>query len=222
MNFKFRHIFTLLVFFLSTTTAALAYNPYIYDVTIPYEPYIIETDIDTRTEFLGKLVGDPQMYEFTTGATTTLKVSLSQLSSQTPIPFSLIVIKQNEKDDGVSEVGRLLAKDIILNELEDSTLGLSLVQSQSFAAEISPGVYRVEVSTPDNFGSYLLTIGELPRSVDYFKTLSDIHTIQSFFGKSVFALFISSHVYYPLGIIILLGLIFLTWKYRQKIQTKTV
>ena len=46
--------------------------------------------------------------------------------------------------------------------MKDRVLGMRLLKSQIFSAELTAGVYRVEVSTPDNFGSYLLTVGDKP------------------------------------------------------------
>ena len=210
-------LFSLLAVFALNTTSVLAYNPQINNTVIPYEIYPLDNNIETKTEYLGELIGDPQMYEFIISATTTLKLRLSQLETETPIPFSLITVRKNDKNDGVSEVGRLLAKDIIQESILDKVLGLTILNSQVYEAEIGSGIYRVEVSTPDNFGSYMLTVGDVPVEVDYFETLSDVRSIQKFFQKSIFTLLKSSYVHYPLGIIVLLGLLFITWSKRKYI-----
>ncbi len=219
MNIRI-HLFFLLLIFLFSTTNALAYNPHINDTAIPYEIYLLDSDIETQSEYLGELIGDPQMYEFTITATTTLKLRLAQLETDTPIPFSLITVRKDDKNDGVSEVGRLLAKDIVQDLVTDKVLGLTLLTSQIYEEKIGPGIYRVEVSTPENFGRYMLTVGDVPKEVGYFKTISDVHIIQSFFEKSIFTLLKSSYIHYPLGIIILLGLFFVTWKKRNFIENK--
>lgn len=219
MNIRVQ-LFFLLVIFSFITTDVLAYNSHINDTAIPYEIYLIDSDIEKQSEYLGELVGDPQMYEFTITATTTLKLRLAQLETEPPIPFSLITVRKNDKNDGVSEVGRLLAKDIVQELVVDRVLGLTLLTSQAYEAKIGPGIYRVEVSTPENFGRYMLMVGDVPEEVGYFKTVSDVRTIQSFFGKPIFALFKSSYVHYPLGIIVLLGLFFVTWKKRNFIKNK--
>lgn len=213
-------LFSLLSVFALNTTSVLAYNPQINNTVIPYEIFPLDNNIETQTEYLGELTGDPQMYEFTISATTTLKLRLSQLETETPIPFSLITVRKNDKNDGVSEVGRLLAKDNIQEVVADNVLGLTFLTSQIYEAEIGTGIYRVEVSTPDNFGSYILTVGDVPEEVGYFKTVSDVWTIQSFFKKPIFSLLKSSYVHYPFGIIILLGLLFITWRKRNFIKNK--
>ncbi len=202
------------------TTTCQAYNPSVNTTIIPYQVFVADSDIEIQAEYLGELTGDPQMYEFTTGVSTTLKLRISQLVTNKPIPFSLIAVKQNNKNAGVVEIGRLRAKDIEWVEEKDKVIGLSLLNSSVFEAEIGPGIYRVEVSTPENFGLYQLTIGDQPTTPGYFRTLKDIRTIQKFFGKSIFSMFGSTYVYYPLGIILLLVLMLLTWRKRDLIRKK--
>ncbi len=198
--------------FCALVESGLAYNPSINETVIPYQIYVIDNDIKTRSEYLGTLKGDPHMYEFTLGAPSTLMLTLTQLKADTPIPFSLITVKQNNHNAGVVEVGRLRAKDAVWEATFDRGLGLRFLAGQAFEAELTPGVYRVEVSTPDNFGSYMLTVGNNPKSPGYFATLGDVRTIQRFFGKSFFAVFKSSYVYFPLGILLIVGFIIITRK----------
>ena len=197
---------------------SLAYNPTINTTTTPFAVSIIDNNIESRAEYLGELIGYPHMYEFVLGKEAALTLELVQLPGESPVPFSLIAVKENSNNGGVVEVGRLQAKDTTWSLVKDRILGLQLLHGQVFTAELKAGVYRVEVSTPDNFGPYLLTVGEVPYNPGYFSTLSDIRTIQKFFGFSIFSLFKSSYVFYPLGIVILLILFFITWRNREKLQ----
>jgi hypothetical protein len=214
---KPRHFLVIGLLFLFAPVLAWAYNPTVNTTTIPYEVVTIDNQIESMAEYLGELKGDPQMYEFTIGAEANLKLRVIQLETNTPIPFSLIAVRQNNQNAGVVEVGRLRAKDTTWEKVKDNVLGLTFLKSGIFETKIGPGVYRVEVSTPDNFGSYMLTIGDGPISPGYFNTLGDIRTIQKFFGKSIFAMLRSSYVYYPIGILILCGLIYMTWRKRNLI-----
>ncbi len=209
----------LFLFSFLIVTPALAFSPTINSVSIPYEVSVIE-NINLQSEYLGDLVGDPQMYEFVVASSTQLSLTLAQLETSAPIPFSLIVIKQNENRGGVTEVGRLKSSDISWQSSPDKALGLTLIKSQAFTAELSPGTYRVEVSTPENFGKYDLLVGEKENPVGYFKNLAGIYTTQNFFGKSIFSMFKSSYVYYPLGIILMLALIYAIWRQRNLITHK--
>jgi len=196
----------------------LAYNPTINTTVLPFEVVTIDNNIEAEAEYLNELIGYPQMYEFVLTKEATLTLELAQLSKDTPVPFSLITVKENTNNGGVTEIGRLQAKDISWTLVNDRILGMQLLKSQVFSADLTAGVYRVEVSTPDNFGAYFLTVGDVPFNPGYFSTLSDIRTIQHFFDLSLISLFRSSYVSYPLGIIILLILFFFTWRNREKLQ----
>jgi hypothetical protein len=199
---------------------ALAYNPTLNSTEVPYEVQVADSSIENRAEYLGELSGDPHMYEFAVGAKTNLVIRVSQLNSDTPIPLSVIAIKENNQNAGVSEVGRLKSGDITWNKERNSTIGLTFLNSQTLEAEISPGIYRVEVSTPDNLGSYMLTIGSIEANQGYFSTLADIRLIQKAFGKSILSMLGSSYVYYPLGITTLLFIFYFTWRKRDLISKK--
>jgi hypothetical protein len=195
---------------------AAAYNPSINETVIPYQVYVMDNDIETEAEYLGTLAGDPHMYEFTIGIESKLVLELVQLDVATPVPFSLITVKQNNQNAGVVEVGRLRAKDITWEKTYDKGLALSLLQSQKFEADLKPGIYRVEVSTPDNFGSYMLTIGNSRLSAGYFENVGHVYTIQQFFGKSFLRIFISAYVYIPLGFLLMIGILIFTRKRKLK------
>ena len=212
-------LFASALFLVVTQTTVEAYNPSINVPELPYAIYMADSDITTKAEYLGELIGDPHMYEFSIGADAKLSLTLTQLADEAVIPFSLITVKQNNQNAGVVEVGRLPAKEVSWSEVDESALGLDLVSSQVFEANITPGIYRVEVSTAENFGKYMLTIGEEKANPGYFSTLADIRLIQKFFGASIFALFLSSYVYYPIGIMLLLWLFFFTWKRRDMLTS---
>ncbi len=210
-------VFLLLIFVFAIPAISLAYNPIINETTVPYEVTTI-SEIGSQTEYLGDLVGDPQMYEFAVGETTNLKMALIQADSDTLIPFSLIVVKQNEDKGGVSEVGRLNGSKVEWQKVEDSVLGMNFSKSEVFTAVLKPGIYKAEVSTPENYGKYALVVGDQTEKVGYFATLSDIYTFQTFFGGSIFSMFKSSYVYYPLGILLIISVFYFTWRQRNKIK----
>jgi hypothetical protein len=210
-------LFSVILLFSNTT---LAFNPTLKTTKVPYEVQVADSNIENEAEYLGELSGDPHMYEFAIGAKTNLVLRVSQLNSDTTIPFSLIAIKENNQNAGVTEVGRLKSSDVVWDINRNSTLGLTFLNSQTLEAEINPGIYRVEVSTPDNLGRYMLTIGAVAVNSGYFSTLYDIRLIQKAFGKSIFSLLGSSYVYYPLGITTLLFIFYFTWRKRDLISRK--
>ncbi len=216
MNLRFLPLLLLTVFLLPIIS--YAYNPTLNSTIVPYEPQIIDSNINLEAQYLGLLAGDPHMYEFTIGETTMLTIKVSQLAADTPIPFSIIAVRENTQNAGVVEVGRLRAKDIVWEEERDGGLGLTLANSPAFEAEIGPGVYRVEVSTPENVGAYMMTIGTTEVPAGYFKTLADVRMIQKSFGVSIFGMLLSTYILYPLGILMLMVLFYYTWRNRTRIQ----
>ncbi len=209
--------FIALLFFSFSPSFALAYNPMPNEITVPYEITTI-SDLSTQTEHLGELKGDPHMYEFAVGETTELNMALMQIDSGTIIPFSLIVIKQNEDRGGVSEIGRLTGGSVEWQKVEDAVLGLNFEKTQMFTAELRPAIYRVEVSTPENYGKYALVIGKNQIDDNYLAKLTDIYTFQKFFDGSIFSMIKSTYVYYPLGILVVLVVFYFTWRSRNKIK----
>lgn len=203
--------------FLLTTGITEAYNSSVNEPTIPYEIYEIKTNIENQSEYLGELNGDPHMYEFVLGENANLTLELRQNKNSTA-PLTVIVIKENDNKKGVKEIGRLKGINFEWSQFSDNALGITLNRGEVFEKEIEPGVYRVEVSTPDNSGKYMLVMGNKPSDGGYFKNLASIYRIQSFFEASFFSIFKSSYVYYPVGIVILSGLIYLTWRRHHKIK----
>lgn len=217
INFMFRFLFIYIFFILAIPAVTLAYNPQINEAAIPYEIKTIN-EVNLQAEHLGELKGDPHIYEFTIDKTTDLKVMLMQLASDKVIPLSLIIVRQNEDRSGVSEIGRINGNDTNWQIVKDSVLGLTINKSEVFEEKLKPGVYRVEVSTPDNYGKYALVIGNQTVKEGYFSTLSDVSIFQTFFGGSMFSILKSSYVHYPLGIVIVIVVFYLTWRNSNKVK----
>jgi len=215
-----RYIYFFSIFFFFSAINAQAYNPSLNTTEIPYEIFTADSKVGLKAEYLGELSGYPQMYEFTLGQDEELYLSLSQADNEEIVPFSVIVVRENDKNGGVAEIGRLRSDEANWVRTKDSVLGISLLQTDSFTAPIGSGVYRVEVSTPDNEGKYMLTIGQDDPEVGYFKTVGGVRQIQSFFDYSIFSLLKSSFVFYPVGIIVLLGLFFFTRRYKDELRAR--
>lgn len=215
MKFSLATVFLCLFF----AAPALAYNSYVTEVREPYETIPMEQELQEKQVYLGVLEGFPVMYEVQVNATTSLFAQVSQRyqSGIAPRELALMVVRDDE-GGGVTEVGRLRPKSDAWTTHKDSTFGMTFSESEAIQKEISPGVYRIEVSTPTNEGPYLLTLGENDVPLGYFKTLSQVRATQKVFGFSVFNMLRSSYVYYPLGIVLILFVIHRTWKFRKSIS----
>ena len=208
--FKKLCLFSIIGTILILPLGSQAFSPTISNPILPYEVLTIDSDITTEQVYLGELKGDPHMYEFTLGKETELVVTMVQ-QQDANLPLSLIAVQSNDNNRGVSEIGRLTASETTWQPYWDSVLGLKLSLSPIFSRTLGSGVYRVEVSTAENMGKYMLIVGTETQDLGYFKTLSNIALAQDFFGQSIFTMILSSYVYYPIGILLLLYLLFLTW-----------
>lgn len=201
---------------LGIASNAQAYNPITAEPAEAYEVILVEGDPYVQREYLGDLEDYPDMYELTTDVAITLKVRLRQRATDEAVPFGLMLVRQNDSDGGVTEVSRLNQPVSQWVNVEESMLGMSFLEGSLIEKEITPGTYRIEVSTPDNLGDYMLIIGDEPVRSGFFASLADIYKTQRHFGYTPLHMLFSSYVYYPLGIIIVIYGIYCTWQYRKK------
>ena len=207
------------VFLLCATAVSVhAYNPIKAEPTEAYDLIAIEGDPYVQREYLGDLADFPDMYELTTDVSVTLKVRLRQRDSDEAVPFGLIMVRQNEDDGGVSEVARINQPVSEWVAVSEPMLGMSFLEGSTIEKEVSPGTYRVEVSTPDNKGDYMLIVGDEPVRSGFFTSFAHIYKTQRHFGFTPLHLLFSSYVYYPLGIILVIYGIYRTWQYRNKLR----
>ena len=203
---------------LFVATPAAAYELFVTEVTEPYQIVPLESPLEEKQAYVGELVDYPLMYEVTTDATTTLSAQLSQrYRGAMPLGLALMVVRSDDRGGGVTEIGRLHPESADWVKRRDKVYGMTFWDSAIFAREVGPGTYRIEVSTPENQGPYLLTIGTNDKDSGYWKTLGQVYTTQQTFGLSFLSMLRSSLVYYPLGILLLLFVIQRTWKYRKSI-----
>ncbi len=187
----------------------------------PLEPYAVTVVTDSpieRTVYLGDLEEFPEMYEVSSESPFTLRVQMRQRDRDETelLPFSLIVVKQNEGNGGVAEVARFAQPALEWAVVNDRIYGMKFRESEALEVEVAPGTYRVEISTPNNRGAYELTIGEENEAMGYFESLRSIRLTQAHFDYSWLRVPFSSLVYLPLGIIIMLSGFYVTWRRRTK------
>ncbi len=184
---------------------------------LPYEPLPIDSEITVMQAYLGDLVGDPHMYEFTLGEASELSLTLLQEAAANPVPFSLIVVKVNDFNRGVKELGRIDGQTVNWSPYVDEGLALELVAAETYTTTLEPGFYRFEVSTADNSGKYVVVVGNQAPDKSYWQRVQEVYTIHNFFDRPVLLMLFSPYVYWPLFIILVLILSYLTWRYRERI-----
>lgn len=202
---------------------AFAYEVTVTEVTTPYEIIPITPAEAAQVWHLGKLEDHPVMYEFTATEPLELSLELRTVAGQLPDAMkpSLMVVRVNDDGSGVTEVARLVGREVSWQTTKESLYGLTFSTAPVLLRTYEPGVYRVEVSTPNNQGPYVLLVGSASEPVGYFATIGQVRLVQRHFGYSFIKVLTSSYVYYPLGSFLLLLVLYRTWKYHTKIRHGT-
>jgi hypothetical protein len=210
----------ILLLILLLPVVVLASDIYVTEVASPYAIVPVTEDIKNPQLHLGVLDNFPVMYEFYLASSTDFRAKISQpiiSGKATPNPFGLMLVRQDDRGGGVTEIARLTSAEDSWSITKDSSIGSSFWQGEEIETTLQSGTYRIEVSTPDNEGKYLLNFGP-EGDYGYFASLSRAWTIQQFLGYSPLRILTSSLVYYPLGILFITFLISRTWKYRKMIS----
>lgn len=207
-------IFVLLIMYVVSTPLVSAYNPIVAEPPQAYEIIPIEGDPYVQREYLGTLNDFPDMYELTSDVAFTLLLKVRQRASA-EAPFGLIVVRQNDDDGGVTEVVRLNQPLEEWTTVSDSTLGMKFLEGETLSQELQPGTYRIEVSSPDNKGDYMLIVGDELVRTGFLSTLADVYKVQRHFGYTPLHMLFSNYLYYLFGIVLVSYGIYRTWQYKN-------
>jgi hypothetical protein len=170
--------------------------------------------------FYGHMDNFPHMYEI--HAKEPFLLSLQILmpdidSSKNNI--SGVIIKVPEGGGRVTEIASLSAQEAGWGTTFQSLDGNKYREGPAFQKELEPGMYRIEVHTPDNIEKYILRVGTRDEmTIGYIELLRRISEIQTFFGKSTLHGVVSPYLYVPLaGVIVsVVGLSVYIWRRRRK------
>jgi hypothetical protein len=173
----------------------------------------------TPQEFFGKLNDFPHTYEFAIGQTMPFKATVFVHGSEVQATdASLIIIKEEKR--GVSEVGRTKGKNEAWSEKFDSLLVESFKDGGFVESELQPGVYRLEVSSPNNDALYRLVIGDEKVSRGYFENVGVLFEVKELIGSSKFTAIRSPLIYWPLAILLILGGLYI-YMYTKKLKNRS-
>ena len=139
--------------------------------------------VSLQQEVYGELKGYPHTFEFVVKESEQLSVEVA-VPKKTEYKKSLIVIKEERR--GVSEVGRVSYDADNWQKDFDWRIGRKFLTQGTLDAELGEGVYRIEVSSPENLGKYKLKIGT-KRQWGYFGNFAHAWTGARFFGSTVFS-----------------------------------
>jgi hypothetical protein len=206
-NIFFSAAFFGALFFLATASPAVAHVPNMVTQETLKDIVLIE-DPGLSQAFYGDMAGFPHTFEIRAEDPFLLfvRILIPDISSSKD-NISGIVIKENPEGGRVEEVARLSLKSAWPSEYELFG-GDTYRMGPIFEGEVGSGVYRIEVSTPDNHEKYVLVVGKREEmTIGYFELLGRLADIKAFFGKSKFRVVESPYVYVPILAILLLGYI---------------
>lgn len=211
-----RYSFTLFALSFLLPVYAFAHVPNIVE-----QKAILDIDrIDDPTlsqAFYGTLEGFPHTFEIRAKESFQLYVEVLIPDTETATEnVSGIIIRETGQKGRVLEVTRMPAQDASWESFYEFWGGDSYRKGGTYKADVEAGVYRIEVSTPDNEAPYVLVVGtrEDFGSIGYFETIARMIEVKAFFGKSKLAVILSPLVYIPLGgTLIVIGVFF--W-YRRR------
>lgn len=207
-------------FLLLFAIPAIAFVAEKTEVSKTYEVVELDYAPEVKQAYVGNLDNYPVMYEMSSDEPFKLTTQVWQRyrSGNEPAPLSLIAVSVNKDETGVTEVARLRPSKDDWVLYKDKKLGMTFWVAPKMEEEVEAGVYRVEVSTPNNQGDFMVVFGDIEQNAGYFKTLSSIRIVQNNFGYGIFRMLLASPVYYTLGIIFLLLAFYKTWQYRKLIS----
>ena len=197
---------------------AAAYELHHTEIPEDFRPMSITLSADEQDVFLGELNEAPILYEaeISEGRSLPLQLFQERVEGAEPIPLSVLIVRQNGGNAGVSEVARFRADNANWSAKKDRATAITFLESDQYAVILEPGSYLIEVSTPENVGKYKLHIGEDVRSLSYFSSLSNTYQVQQFFDRSVVNMLLSPYVYVPLSLVLVLTVAVKTRKLRAE------
>ena len=203
-------------FWLLTAGGAAAFTSLPVVSSSSYEPHVVTSPVTAKRVYLGTLEGFPDMYEIASPEPFTLDLALSTLVDS-PVKPALSVIIVEAGVSGVTEVSRINHDAENWQLKRESITGLSLLAGPEYQSELAAGTYWIEISTPDNNGQYLLTLGHQPLDTGYFATLQSIAQTYEFVGQSKWRMIRSPYVYWPLSSGLIICLLIVIWRERKRI-----
>lgn len=208
----------LVALFFALAPVAHAYNPILIESELPFGEIVVAGDAEGLNQsYLGTLEGYPEMYEFTLEEDATIQIQIKQRAQKDAQQFNLILVSVHPDTERIKEIVRV---NTPIEEREEEfiwSLGITQVKSEFQELDLEAGRYRVEVSSALNKGEYELDFGIEDNDNSYLGTFAAIWKVQRHFEYWIPRLFLSSFVLYQVGIIILIGGFFYTWRKRKDI-----
>ncbi len=214
---KMKHALFFVLLFFSIAVPAYAYIPRVvtqeslFDITPIEDPELAQT-------FYGSLADFPHTYEIRAKEPFHLYVEVRVPDNTSSMNIvNGIIVRETGRKGRVEEVARILAKDASWESVYEPRGGDTYRKGGIFERDLEPGVYRIEMSTPDNRQKYVLVVGQREEfgAIGYFETIGRIAEVKAFLGKSKVRIIESPYVYAPLILIIIVLIGARYWRRRS-------
>ncbi|MFN3188571.1 MAG: hypothetical protein ACK42D_03480 [Candidatus Paceibacteria bacterium] len=181
----------------------------------------IAVPIPNEQWYLGTLTEFQQMYSLTFREETKAVLSLrvpSNVDIEAMRP-SLLIVRLVDSQ-GVEEVARMEFDEQAWQKEKDSLSGLSFYTPEPLVLELPEGEYRIEISAANTEGKYMLVIGNGSKDQSRTSAWRTVRELYEFYETPAILMVRSKPVYYPLGVIIFLGLLIVTWRNRERLLVR--
>jgi len=161
-------------------------------------------DASVSTEYFGRLDAYPHTFDFEVTNKQAFKASIEVPDTTVQKnDISIIIVKAERR--GVSEVGRTKISEQVWTPVYNSMYAESFKQGGVLEGELEPAWYKIEVSSPNNEGKYHLVWGTEKSGRGYFANVQALFEVKTFLGNSKWGALQSPLIYWPLGLLFLIG-----------------
>lgn len=193
------------------TGVVISLIPVWFGRIIEIEPAHSQNDVlqllspEYNRSLYGSLTGYPHMYEFATAQPILFHAAL-QVPDQTFARRNVSgILMRVNKNGSVTELGRLKASAASWDTVYEWFGGDRYRAGATVDTKLEAGLYRFEVSTPDNIGAYLLMVGvQKKHAVGYFTLVRQLADVKTFLGKSSYGVLVSPVVLGPVVVLCVL------------------
>ena len=168
-------------------------------------------DVSAPQEFFGVLNDHPHTFEFAVQEAIDFKAAVLVRDTQSQMNDASIILVKEERR-GVSEIGRTKGKNEEWQTVKDPILVETFRKGGEITALLEGGVYRLEVSSPNNDAQYRLVLGTGAVSRGYAENVRALFEVKQVYGSSLWSTLLSPLLYVPLLLVLLCACAFLVYR----------
>lgn len=212
-------VFLSLAIFFVTAKVTVAYEAILHTPAEPFVVKEIQPPFSSERWYLSTINQFPHMYALTLLSDTSLTLSL-----RVPADIDLervrpeLILVQDVAEGRVEEIVRMDFNSLLWAEERDKHSRLMLYTSEALDLDLPAGKYRLEISSASDQSKYMLVVGTDKETESFFTSFSTVRTMHNFYEVSPLLMVRTPLVYCPIGIMLLIALMGVTWRYRGRLQ----